>query len=54
MTAAGVPCRTATHEVRSGMNEPFVTGVEFARDGLVSDPCRFPGEGDTSWVAIPR
>ena len=43
---------TATHAVRSGMNEHFVTGDGYAREGLVSDHYRSIREVDTYKLAV--
>ena len=36
----------------AGADECFVTEVGGARSGLVSDQCRFTGEGDSYWLAV--
>jgi hypothetical protein len=43
---------SATHTVRSGMNEPFVTDAGNARDDLVSDHSGFAAEADTYGLAV--
>jgi hypothetical protein len=52
---AGLPAaenRTATHVVRSGMNECFVTSASGARTHLVSDHFRLSRVVDTYRLAV--
>ena len=47
-------CRTATHAVRSRMNECFVTKGIVRDTGSCADQGNVKCGGDTSWGAIPR
>jgi hypothetical protein len=44
--------RSATHVVRSGVDDSLVTRMCGARDGLVSDHSGFSREADTYWLAV--
>ena len=44
---------SATHVVRSGMNDCLVTGSAARGTAHPTDQCRFRREGDTSWGPFP-